>query len=50
MLWDSSSRSWRDLGIPGQPAAVLLGPDGRELERWLGPFPEDEVLRLASQH
>lgn len=50
MLWDSSFRSWRALEIPGQPAAVLLSPDGRLLERWLGPFPEDEVLRLASQY
>ena len=50
MLWDESSRSWRALDISGQPAAVLLAPDGRELKRWLGPFPEDEVLRLASQY
>ena len=28
MLWDSSSRSWRALGIAGQPAAILLAPDG----------------------
>ena len=50
MLWDSSFRSWRALEIPGQPAAVLIAPDGSFLGRWLGPFPEDEVLRLASQH
>ncbi|MGH9155625.1 MAG: TlpA family protein disulfide reductase [Acidimicrobiales bacterium] len=50
MLWDSSFRSWRELGIPGQPAAVLLGPDGREVKRWLGVFPEDEVARLAEQY
>jgi len=50
MLWDSSFRSWRELGIPGQPAAVLLAPDGREVKRWLGAFPEDEVARLAEQY
>ena len=50
MLWDASFRSWRALEIPGQPAAVLIAPDGSFLGRWLGPFPEDEVLRLASQH
>ncbi len=50
MLWDSSFRSWRELGIPGQPAAVLLAPDGRELKRWLGAFPTDEVARLAEQY
>ena len=49
MLWDESFRSWRQLGIPGQPAAVLLAPDGTEIERWLGQFPEDEVVRLASR-
>lgn len=50
MLWDASFRSWRALGIPGQPAAVLLAPDGSEVERWLGPFPEAEVARLAAQY
>jgi hypothetical protein len=50
MLWDSSFRSWRELGIPGQPAAVLLAPDGSEVKRWLGPFPEAEVARLAAQY
>jgi len=49
MLWDESFRSWRQLGIPGQPAAVLLAPDGTEIERWLGQFPEDEVVQLASR-
>jgi peroxiredoxin len=49
MLWDESFRSWRQLGISGQPAAVLLAPDGTEIERWLGQFPEDEVVRLASR-
>jgi hypothetical protein len=50
MLWDSSLRSWRELRIPGQPAAVLLSPGGEEVERWLGPFPEQEVLRLAARY
>jgi len=49
MLWDSSARSWRSLGIAGQPAAILFAPDGSELKRWLGPFDEAEVLRLAAQ-
>lgn len=50
MLWDSSSRSWRSLGIAGQPAAILLAPDGSEIKRWLGPFDEAEVLRLSSRY
>lgn len=32
VLWDESFRSWRQLGFPGQPAAVLLAPDGTEIE------------------
>lgn len=48
MLWDGSGRSWRELGITGQPAAVLLARDGSVVERWFGPFPEDEVVRLAA--
>lgn len=48
MLWDASRRSWRELKIPSQPAAILLAPDGREIRRWLGVFPEDEVARLAA--
>jgi len=47
MLWDASDRSWRALGIRGQPAAVLLAADGSELGRWFGPFDEDEVVRRA---
>ena len=47
MLWDSSRRSWRELGISGQPAAILLRPDGSLIKRWFGQFPEDEVVRLA---
>ncbi len=47
MLWDDGFASWRALKIPGQPAAILFAPDGREIKRWQGPFPEDEVLRLA---
>ena len=50
MLWDSSARSWRSLGIAGQPAAILLAPDGSEVKRWLGPFDEAEALRLAARY
>ena len=50
MLWDSSFRSWRELGIPGQPAAILLAPDGSEVKRWLGQFDEAEVVRLAARY
>ncbi len=50
MLWDSSSRSWRDLGISGQPAAILLAPDGSEVKRWVGQLDEADVVRLAARY
>lgn len=48
MLFDSTLRSWGAMKIVAQPAAILLGPDGSEVRRWMGEFPEDEVLRLAA--
>lgn len=50
MLWDSSFKSWREFGIAGQPAAVLLAPDGSLVKRWIGQFPEDEVVALAARY
>ncbi len=47
MLWDESRRSWRELGVRGQPAAILFAADGTKLKSWTGIFDEDEVLRLA---
>ena len=47
MLWEDGTQSWRRLRIPGQPAAILLAADGRELKRWFGEFDEAEALRLA---
>lgn len=51
MLWDSSSLSWRRLGILSQPAAVLVSADGRELGRWLGRIDsrEREILALLDR-
>ena len=49
MLWDGSRRSWRELGIPAQPAAILLAPDGTEVDRWFGAIPEDEVAARAER-
>lgn len=47
MLWDPSFESWRDLGVYGQPAAMLLTPGGEKVSFWAGSFPQDEVLELA---
>jgi hypothetical protein len=48
MLWEDGSQSWRRLRISGQPAAILVDRDGKELKRWFGEFDEAEVLRLAA--
>lgn len=48
MLWDPSFESWLAVGIIGQPAAILVDPDGQEIRRWVGVFDFDEVLELAS--
>jgi len=47
MLWDDGFGSWRALEIAAQPAAILFSATGKEIKRWQGAFPEDEVLRLA---
>lgn len=47
MLWDRGFESWRQLGVRGQPAAVLVDRQGRELGRWIGMFDEDEVVSLV---
>lgn len=50
MLWDESFLSWQVIGITSQPSAVMLQPDGTPITGWIGPFPEDEVLRLAAEY
>lgn len=49
MVWDESFESWRRLGIAGQPAAVLVSADGRELGRWLGRADahQKDILKLV---
>lgn len=47
MLWDPGFESWAQLGVALQPSAMLLGRNGELLGKWLGMFPEDEVVRLA---
>ena len=49
MYWDETFETWAAFGIQSQPAAALLAPDGSMLGGWLGPFPQDEVLRLATE-
>ncbi len=50
MLWDESFISWQTIGVSSQPTAVMLQADGTPITGWIGPFPEDEVLRLAAEN
>jgi hypothetical protein len=50
MLWDESFQSWQAIGVTSQPSAVMIKGDGTPITGWLGPFPEDEVLRLAAEN
>ena len=47
MLWDPTFRSWRALGVTGQPAAMLVDRGGARVKMWFGRFDEGEVLDLA---
>ena len=44
LLWDKTGRSWRTLGIPAQPAWMLIAADGTVLGTDLGAVPYKEVL------
>jgi hypothetical protein len=44
MLWDPTFESWRQLGISGQPAGMLLDSNGQILDQWRGAIPQSRVL------
>lgn len=48
MLWDPTFESWRQLGISGQPAGMLLTSNGQILDSWRGAIPESRVLDAIS--
>lgn len=48
LLWDESFQSWAELGVSLQPSAKLYAANGTLLREWLGPFDEDEVLKLIA--
>ena len=43
MLWDPTFESWRQLGVSGQPAGMLLDDNGAILATWRGGIPEQRV-------
>jgi len=47
MLWDDEGAARPALGVPREPAAVLVDGRGRIVRRWLGPFPEGDVVGEA---
>ena len=47
LLFDEPMAAWEAYRIPGQPVAVLLDRDGREIQRWHGPFEPAEALTAA---
>ncbi len=47
MLWDSSFQTWNALGVTSSPTAGLFTADGDFIAGWVGPLPEDEIVRLA---
>ncbi len=49
MLYDPSFASWQQLGIRGQPAAILFDRDGVGRSIWFGPFDHQEVLDVAGR-
>ena len=44
---DESGRAARDIGVFGLPATILVGPDGRELGRFVGPAEWDTPEMIA---
>ena len=44
MLWDKTGSSWAKLGVPAQPAWMLIARNGEILASELGEIPYDEVL------
>ena len=44
LLWDKTGKSWTSLGVPAQPAWMLIATDGTVLGTDLGEIPYDEIL------
>lgn len=48
MTWDATGASWAEIGIAGQPAWVLVRPDGTIDEGSYGPIDEQRVAAKVS--
>ncbi len=47
MYWDPTLESWSFFEVRGQPAAILLNPDGSVAGSWTGALSTDDVLAAA---
>jgi len=47
MLWDASGQSWSEIGVAGQPAVAVYGPNGTLISKWYGGI-EDSLEVLQS--
>jgi hypothetical protein len=48
MYWDKTGRSWALLGVPAQPAWILVSKDGKVLSSQLGSIPYKDVLKAIA--
>jgi hypothetical protein len=44
LVWDETGQSWAKLGIPAQPAWMLIKADGTVVAGELGAIPYDTLL------
>ena len=44
LVWDSTGKSWRTLGVPTQPGWMLVAADGTVLGTDLGAIPYKKIL------
>lgn len=49
MLYDESFASWQQLGIRGQPGAMMFDTEGVSRFTWVGAFDEQQALEVAKQ-
>lgn len=48
MYWDKTGKSWTLLGVPAQPAWILISKDGKVLNGELGSIPYEDVLKAIA--
>lgn len=49
MLWDEGFDTWNALGVTSSPTTGLFDANGNFIAGWVGPLPEEDIIRLATQ-